>query len=52
MNSVERERRNLLDALAESGNDVALFELLKSYYKGEINAKQLKVAMKAHQNGS
>ena len=52
MNSVERERRKLLDATAESGNDIALFELLKSYYQGDINAKQLKAAMKAHQNGN
>ena len=50
MNSVERERRKLLDATEESGN--ALHELLRFYYQGDINAKQLKAAMKAHQNGN
>jgi len=49
MNSVERERRKLLDATVESEYDIALFVLLNAYYDGLISAKQLKEAMKKHQ---
>ena len=62
MNSEERKRDKLFEELqwlrrvtektTNAQNDLALFMLLRSYYIGEINAKQLKAAMKAHQNGN
>ena len=44
MNSEERERSRLFEKTKEAGN--ALHELLRIYYKGDINTKQLKGAMK------
>ena len=62
MNSEERKRDKLFEELqwlrevtektTKAQNDLALFMLLRSYYIGEINAKQLKAAMIAHQNGN
>ena len=47
MNSEERERCSLF-LKTEKSNDFALLTLFRSYYQGEINAKQLKNALKLH----
>ena len=48
MSSEERARWKLFEKTREAGNDDALVRLLGGYYIGEINAKQLKAAMKLH----
>ena len=50
MNSEERERYDASQD-AEAGNDELLTLIYQSYYFGYLNAKELKVALKAHRTG-
>ena len=50
MNSEERERYDAYRE-AQAGNDELLKKIYSSYYFGVINAKELKVALKAYQAG-
>jgi len=49
MNSEERERSDLLQKAMADNNDVFLIGILGSYYGGDIKAKELNKALKAHQ---
>jgi TPR repeat protein len=51
MNSEERERCKLHEKAREAGDNM-LLELLKLYYEGDINVKQLNEALKVHKKHS
>ena len=46
MNSEERERHTMLEKAVADNND-ALEKVLRSYYNGDIKAKELNLALKA-----
>ena len=48
MSSTERERWKFYEKAKKEGNDIVLINLLISYYDGEIKAKELNIALKAH----
>ena len=52
MSSEERERCKLFEKTMKAGNDATLVELLKWYYNGFINAKQLNKGLKLHKKNA